>query len=418
MKSAVVDRVSTIFLFQVAAKVASGLAGGAVTAGSGGSRLRMFWWAQALVIGLAGPHLTAHPVWADGVAFDVPATIQCLPLVPVPFEANPSSDKTVGPAGTRAGLTVNLASLSRHEGLAIGGDGNRLEGTRIYAIQLDVTVLFSEPGQYQSVMFELLPLSRNWRVLDYSPRSLAASDWDGGISLEAVQDRSSSLAGNLNAAVPGAGGFSLLIDGRDVASSVSRQQLKAPLVPVITSGLSQRGSGAFFKFNTSREFLIEGGHALELIVEVPAHWRGDVLRVHCLAKSENSVVRRDYMTAVTIAGDEEALGPARHFAAADHRIQELLRRFQVTHKRPSNLLGEVEQLLARRQAAPVIEKTRIQQGLVVAAKPEQVPHYSELPESLQLAINQFMNAKQDLLRLSRPPGGGDGRNRPRSPEGR
>ncbi|MBL8892916.1 MAG: hypothetical protein JNL67_23260 [Planctomycetaceae bacterium] len=316
----------------------------------------------------------------SGVAFDVPATVAC-----VPVEIVPPNHVAANTNGLLAVQTISQATKT----------------TRAYLVSFDVNAVFAEPQQFQSVMFEIMPLSRNAQIIDYAPQTQATSDWAGEISSESVATKNMQFNANLNAAVPGYGSGGLLYNSTNNENTVSRQSFKAPLTAVVTSGLSQRGRGVFFRFTTSRESIIEGGQKLQLIVEVPATWRGDLFHVHCVARNSEQTIHRDFLTAVTILGDEATRAVAETFASADYETDQVIRRTHIA-QRPTSVFSELENALSRRTTGPeMVDLTRVRQALLAVHATQQVPQFQQLPQRLQNSIANYLQAKQAMLELAR-----------------
>jgi hypothetical protein len=315
----------------------------------------------------------------DGVAFDVPATAIALPLENLP------------PA---------IATADRHGLIAAHLVSQRRQLNSQYLISLDVNAVFSEPQQFQTVMYEIVPVGRNGQVIDYAPQTQATSDWAGEISSESVASKNSVLNTNLNAGLPGYGSAGFLLNATRNENTVSRQSFKAPLTAVVTSGLSQRGRGVFFRFTTSRESIIEGGQKLQFVLEVPQSWRGDLLHWHCVARNAEQTIHRDFLTAVTIIGDETTRSLAERFSAADYEADQLLRRMHIS-QRPTNVLAEIEQVISRRSSnSEPMDLVRVRQSLLSANSIHQVPHYHQLPSRLRTSIDEYLETKTAMLLLS------------------
>lgn len=316
----------------------------------------------------------------SGVAFDVPATVVC-----VPVEVAPPNHVATNSKGLLAVQTVSQAT----------------KNTDCYLVTLNVNAVFSEPQQFQSVMFEIMPLGRNAQIVDYAPQTQATSDWAGEISSESVATKNMEFNANLNAGVPGYGSGGFLLNSTNNENTVSRQSFKAPLTAVVTSGLSQRGRGVFFRFTTSRESIIEGGQKLQFIVEVPSTWRGDLCHVHCVARSLDQTIHRDFLTAVTILGDEATQSLAEAFASADYETDQVIRRTHIA-QRPTSVFSELEQALSRRTSTPeTVDLPRVRQSLLSVNSIQQVPQYQQLPQRLQNSIANYLLAKQAMLELAR-----------------
>ncbi len=316
----------------------------------------------------------------SGVAFDVPAMVFVRPLE--------LSKQASANGETNGMLAVHTVSGGRHS-------------SRQYLVSLDVNAIFSEPQQFQSVMYEIMPLGRNGQVIDYAPQTQATSDWAGEISSESVAKKNFDLNANLNAGLPGYGTAGFLLNSSNSENTVSRQSFKAPLTAVVTSGLSQRGRGVFYRFTTSRESIIEGGQKLQFIWEVPPSWRGDLLHVHCVARNAEQTIQRDFLTAITIIGDETTKAVAENFAAADYDTDQILRRLNIS-QRPTSVLSELEHALSRRSSnAEPMDLQKVRQALLTANSRQQIPHYPQLPQRLRSSLDCYLETKLAMLQLSR-----------------
>lgn len=316
----------------------------------------------------------------SGVAFDVPAAVAC-----VPVEVVPPNQVATNSTGLLAVQTVSQAS----------------QNTNCYLVSLDVNAVFSEPQQFQTVMFEIMPLGRNAQIVDYAPQTQATSDWAGEISSESVATKNMAFNANLNASVPGYGSGGFLLNSTSNENTVSRQSFKAPLTAVVTSGLSQRGRGVFFRFTTSRESIIEGGQKLQFIIEVPSTWRGDLCHVHCVARGLEQTIHRDFLTAVTILGDEAAHSLAENFASADYETDQVIRRTHIA-QRPTSVFSELEQAISRRTStSEIVDLHQVRQSLLSVNSVQHVPQYQQLPQRLQKSINNYLYAKHAMLELAR-----------------
>lgn len=315
----------------------------------------------------------------NGVAFDVPATVFAVPYF-VQQQAQSSEANS---------HLVAVQTVSQN-----------VRTTRRFLVSLEVNAVFSELQQFHSVMYEIMPISRKGQVSDYAPQSQTTSDWAGEISSESVQNKNFVLNSNLSAGLPGYGTAGFLLNSTNHENTVSRQSLKAPLTAVVTSGLSQRGRGVFFRFTNSRETIIEGGQKLQFVLDVPPTWQGDLLRIHCVARNAEQTVHRDFLTAVTIQGDNVTQEMADRFAAADFDTDQWLRRLHVT-QRPNHVLAELEQAFSRRSTnAEPTDLSRVRQSLLTAASAVEVPQFRQLPQRLQKSIDEFLQAKQAMLLLS------------------
>lgn len=370
-------------------------------------------WRVALVL-VAFPTLSAlfagTVVAQQSATFDVPATVLA---VDVTAEAlggeqqatpGPGAGPGAGPmAAASAGGSTRVLTVAGTSGVLARPVGHRTPTSRFYLLALEVNAVFQQPQQFEAVTYEIMPLSRRGQIVDYSPRTQTTTDWSGEIVEESTQQQNYSMGANLQAGHPVYGTAALQASANGNHNRVSRQAWKAPLTTSVTSGLSQRGRGVFFRLTPNRDALIEGGQVLQMVLEVPATWRGDLLQVHCAARGPEGLVQRSFLTAVAVAGDDEAQAVAERFAAADYTTDQLLRRLQV-QRRPTHLLAEIEASLSRRGPTPAgLDPTRVRQSLIAAAAPEQVAHFEQLPRSVQTAVEGLLSRKREQVALAYPP---------------
>lgn len=348
----------------------------------------------ALIIGVVLGLVVVAPssVVAQAPAtFDVPATVWAVDV---------TEEVVAGgaPAAPVGGAMLTTASRS---GVAARPIAHRVPATRFYLLTLEVNAVFQTPQQFDVVTYEIMPLSRRGLIVDYAPRTQTTTDWSGEIVEEATQQQQYTMGANLQAGHPVYGTATLQAAANGNHNRISRQAWKAPLTTAVTSGLSQRGRGVFFRLTPNRDALIEGGQVLQLVVEVPSTWRGDVLQVHCAARGTEGLLERNFLAAVAVAGDEDAQAVAERFAAADYSADQLLRRLQV-QRRPTHLLAELEASLFSRRETPTeaLDPQRVRQSLVAALTPDQVAHFQQLPPSVQTAIETLLARKRDQLALA------------------
>ena len=165
---------------------------------------------------------------------------------------------------------------------------------------------------------------RTLTIADYLPKTkheaIASS-----VTKEQSTERAAALGINLTGkyellTVPGpSAGI-----GAKKTSSV-KTELLPPLETVAASGTLERASVVFFKLKSSPRNLLEGTREYALVIQVPAVWRADYIRVHCEAEGirrnmistfdeETRCGQRDFVVALYQDGDEEARKIAENFA--------------------------------------------------------------------------------------------------------
>jgi len=162
-------------------------------------------------------------------------------------------------------------------------------------------------------------------VVDYLPKTLHETRTAGPVTMQKTTEKTAALGINLsgkyelmNLPGPSAG------IGQKKTSSV-KYDLLPPMDSVAASGTLDRSRAVFFKLKASPRHLLEGSREYAVVLEVPATWRTDTLRVRCQAEGiHRSLVstfdetlncgQRDFLVAVYQEGDEQARRTAEEFA--------------------------------------------------------------------------------------------------------
>lgn len=154
-------------------------------------------------------------------------------------------------------------------------------------------------------------------IADYLPKTLHQQKTAGPVTMQKSTERTAALGINLsgkyelmNLPGPSAG------VGQKKTSSV-KYDLLPPLEAVAASGTLDRSRAVYFKLKASPRHLLEGSREYAVVLEVPASWRMDTLRVRCQAEGirrsfvstfdeEITCGQRDFLVALYQEGDEQA----------------------------------------------------------------------------------------------------------------
>jgi hypothetical protein len=222
------------------------------------------------------------------VLFDVPAVVEAR-------DVTPASQQGGGPRLVE--IKLELSSLHR---------GGREDDLDHYFIRI---------AGWQS------PLT----IVDYLPKT----QHEALTSPVSVQD---STEQSLSLGITLAGKYELVsVNGPTLGaatktSSCVKYDRLPPLETVAASGTLARGSELFIKLRATARHKLEGSRQLALVVQVPADWRGEVLRVECEARGvrrgvvsawDQSVLcgQQTLLVAVYREGDDQARQRAAQFAA-------------------------------------------------------------------------------------------------------
>jgi hypothetical protein len=338
--------------------------------------------------------LGVSPSWAvQGVSFDVPATVECLPLT----RTHEADETTLPVANTAPPASNGLIRVASYKPMV-----PERTARQYFLLTFDVTAVFDQPDRFEAISFELVPVSRTATIVDYEPKTMATSDWADAIDRESSRTKNANLNANLAAAFPGFGSGNFQLNGQGVANEVNRESLKAPLRAVITSGPSQRGRGVFYRFTAARESVIEGGQKLQIIVQTHDGWRGDLIQVHCSAKNSNERIERSFLTAAYLMNDPEGLDIAEHFARQEFRLQESLHQWSAK-KRPTSLADDFESLFGiRHGSTEPVDVDRLRRSLLIANSQHTLSGWQRLPPVIQTIITGWLDRRDAVLRLARP----------------
>lgn len=187
-------------------------------------------------------------------------------------------------------------------------------------------------------------------LLDYGPKTRTGSKIDGLVSVEERQDRGGTLGLNVKS------GWMEVVSGSAQAqlqnkqgSSLRYQEIPQQQ-PVISSGTIQRGTGAYFHFRPSVATTLEGGRELMVAFWVPSNWRGGLIQINAQAKAtrprfvgftESVTVKKSYLVAVYLEGNEEAKDAAVELVRAENQLRRVWRSWEPRSSKGERDLDEL-----------------------------------------------------------------------------
>jgi hypothetical protein len=202
-------------------------------------------------------------------------------------------------------------------------------GLKLMEVRLEISSLLTA-GQEKDLTQYFIRIDnpqQSLTVVDYLPKTLHESRLAGPVTIQNGKEKSATLGINLSGKYePLTAGASAGI-GQKKTSSV-KYDLLPPLESVAASGTLLRGSAVFFKLKSTPRHLLEGSRQFALVLQVPAAWRADVLRVRCEAEGvQHSLVstfdeqvsagQREFLVALFLEGDEQARQMADGFVHRD-----------------------------------------------------------------------------------------------------
>ena len=199
-------------------------------------------------------------------------------------------------------------------------------------LRLSVYLSGGDMTDVETIRVEISDCDRRLRVFDFSPstrlESSLAADVQWTKTTESTHELGASLGGELPVCVGDVvaqvtPSINAVKGGRE---TITETQVRlAPKQAVIASGTIDGEHGVFFTLRPSPQISLEGVHELTVAFIVPAHWRGDAVRVTCQAAGEQKVL---WMTQQKVWA-EEASGVALYLAgdaearrAAERRVRQ------------------------------------------------------------------------------------------------
>lgn len=291
--------------------------------------------------------------------------------------------------------------------LSVRRDSTNEKTIRV-VIPVSSEVRNSDRGNVEEFRFDVFWNRNAYPIAGYGPQTKTVSDIDGLISVEKVQERNKGLGLDLET------GYQDLVLGNAKAeiSKKNGTKIKYNEVPqhdvLIASGTVRRGTGAFFRFHPSKRETLEGGRDLIVEYRVPLSWRGGVLKVECRAQGHRKIIgswresfkeSRSFVVPIYLDGDDEARQAAMSFAQTEQKLRANWGRHvnRDQRKQPQSLL-EIFNSSSNSANLP----DQWMHYLIQSGNDVYLTRYrSRLPDSIAMAAEDFVAARQGLLKLSR-----------------
>ncbi|PHS02592.1 MAG: hypothetical protein COA78_20780 [Blastopirellula sp.] len=255
--------------------------------------------------------------------------------------------------------------------------------------------------------------NRTLQVVDYLPKTTLESPLAGTRSIEKKVETNSILGINAS------GKYDHLITTNANASmgkkktDTERYELVPELQLVAASGTIHRGSGVYFKLKPARQITLEGAKEFRTVLKVPIDWTADQIQIRCEAlgtqsspvpgfKSDKIYAQQLLSVVLYQAGDTEA----KEFATRLIEESRELRQLSIQHRKaiekatqPSTLDQFVSLITLK---GPSLSSTKLSSSLSFTKK-----QFNRLPLSLQDAILQYQELKQEMVLRSGQAGNGE-----------
>jgi len=282
-------------------------------------------------------------------------------------------------------------------------------GERLFEVRLEISSLISgDAADLAEYFFRMTSGQRGFRIVDYAPRTILASDYAGGIAVEEKAEQSGKAGVIISGPwQPATASGHLETDRKQTLTR--KYELVAPLASVSASGTIEQGQGVYFKLRPSRQTSLEGSKEFQLVFRAPAAWRAGILHLFCEARGvSRGIVRAfdepvrcgalEFPIALYRAGDEEARVIAERYALSSQKLRLSVADSQEEIQRRSypTLAHELGGLLELTE--PKIPPTWLQQILNDSVSGHGFENY--LPAQVRSAAADYLIAKRELRRLT------------------
>lgn len=277
---------------------------------------------------------------------------------------------------------------------------------------IEIRVPISMSALESNVQVDELKAEISWNrnanpIVNYGPSTLLQSKFDGPVAVEKKSESQRTLAAKVSTSYVDLVSPSLEADLKKTNTETRSFDEVPEHDLVVASGPIQRGTGAYFSFLPSRTETLEGGRELVVAFDVPAYWRSGMLQVTMTAIgrqrklgffSEELDFARIFMLPIYLEGDDQARRAAFEFSRSEQRLRQGWELFRTVNKQhPTALSFEKWFAGSTNQVPDMWVHHLIQSGSDAAL--DQVEN--RLPAKITIAANQFVEARKNLLSLSR-----------------
>lgn len=249
--------------------------------------------------------------------------------------------------------------------------------------------------------------SETLRVVDFWPRNEVYSDVAGTISVESAEQRQGTLKLSGSAGIEPIARGSLDGEYRTEASKREKFERIPPAQSLTSSGTIARGYGVFFKFRPGPSPDLEGARDVAILAEVPAGWRADTIHVAISVTGKSSfgsgLLRQSQMwMTVHQEGDLAAAARARRFVTQERALRALAasRAAEIKDKSLPTVLHKIGAALEIVQ--PRIPADYLSHVIFGPRNQYLEGGAHRLPMDLRIAILDYWDARESLMRLAHP----------------
>ena len=284
-------------------------------------------------------------------------------------------------------------------------------GERLFEAKIEISSMLTSGGEDDLVeyLFRMSSPQHSLRIVDYSPRTTLASDYQGGITIEEHEEDTKGAGLAVTGVVE-----PIKITGHGDAGTkktlIKKYELVAPMDSVAASGTIEQGFGVYFKLRQSRHSNLEGSKQFQLVFRTTESWRGDLLDVRCEAfGTDRGIVRQfdeqvrcglqEFPVALYRMGDSKAKSIAEQYARSSQKLRVIAAASHREIKRRSypSFFHELGGLLDLTD--PKIPSSWLQQ--ILTQRTSGHSFENRLPARVRSAASDYLTAKRELGMLKR-----------------
>lgn len=245
-------------------------------------------------------------------------------------------------------------------------------------------------------------------IVDYCPRSIVDSPFDGPIEIEREKETSSNLGFQANTASAMSWGANANAGVTGKNAQTIRFQQKPPQSLLVSSSLIDRGTGLLVKFRKTEQNPLEGAHPIGLTLRMPANWRTGFLRLELEAISQKesrwsdgsvqSLGKNTFLIPILMEGDEDARQQLRHIRQSEIALRAAVSS-RLKRQKPETLWDEIS-IWPRSTTSTAIDSKWLEQ--VLSTFPRSVEsETSRLPRELAIALKDYSRARNAFRSIGR-----------------
>ncbi len=279
---------------------------------------------------------------------------------------------------------------------------------KIVEVPFSVSSAFADSSQN----VEQLKIQVDWNrsaypVVDYGPRTELHSRYEGPVSVEKRVENNAGVGAKVSSSAIDFLTPSLNAD-LGHRNSETRRFNEIPQHEVqLASGTTNRGTGVFFEFHDSPISTLEGSRELVIAFEVPESWRGGVLQVTFRATGQQKKFgsfdnafefARIFVMPVYLEGDNQARQLAYEFARSEVQLR---RDWSLHESKISKGSNQWQKWFGSDRYRNELPNMWVHH-LIQSSSDVSIERFRrKLPEPVADAASQFVEARRNLVALSR-----------------